>query len=157
MLSLAGPGGALVIYAVSCFLSWALMGPLIEMSSVIPVTGPVWELPALFIDTTLGGTLGYMFWYVPFDFPSSRYRYTNRMEKRFMYLTIYAEEVSVTARLFGFNYENEPRLSWNTIKGVDSGIWALLALVTSFAVNLLPVKVGFFLQFPRHLIINKCI
>ncbi|OCL00522.1 uncharacterized protein K441DRAFT_103851 [Cenococcum geophilum 1.58] len=120
MLSLAGPGGALIIYAVSCFLGWALMGPFVEMSSVIPATGPVWELPALFIDTTLGGTLGYMFW--------------------FMYLVIYAEEVSVTARLFGFDYKGEPRLSWNRTKGVNSGIWALLTIITSCGVNVLPVR-----------------
>ncbi|KAI9767628.1 MAG: hypothetical protein M1839_004459 [Geoglossum umbratile] len=119
MLSLAGPGGALIIYAVAWFLGWALLGPFVEMSSVIPVTGPVWELPALFIDSTLGGTLGYMF--------------------LFMYLTIYAEEIAVTARLFGFDYKNEPRLNWRKTKGVDSGIWAALALVTSCVVNLLPV------------------
>jgi amino acid permease len=145
MLSLAGPGGALIIYAVSCFLGWALMGPFVEMSSVIPVTGPVWELSALFIDTTLGGTLGYMFWYVPLDFLSPGYQYTDGTEKRFMYLVIYAEEVGVTARLFGFDYKGEPRLSWNSTKGVNSGIWALLTIITSFGVNVLPVRVGVFL------------
>ena len=73
MLSLAGPGGALIIYAIACFLNWALMGGLVEMSSVIPVTGPIWELPALFIDTALGGTLGYIFLYVALNFPSPGY------------------------------------------------------------------------------------
>lgn len=63
-----------------------------------------------------------------------------------MYLTIYALEIGVTGRLFGFSYENEPRLSWNALKSIDSGIWAILALVTSSAVNMLPVKVGILLR-----------
>jgi len=157
MLLLAGPGGAVIIYAIACFLGWALMGPFVEMSSVIPVTGPVWELPALFIDTTLGGTLGYMLWYVLFDILSRRYQYTNEMEKRFMYLTIYADEIGVTARLFRFDYGNEPRLNWTKINGVDSIIWAALTLVTSSAVNLLPVRVRTFFQLLRYLIMNECI
>jgi amino acid permease len=77
MLSLAGPGGALIVYAVACFLAWALLGPFVEMSSVIPVTGPIWELPALFIDTTLGGALGYMILYVTFGFSLPRCRRTD--------------------------------------------------------------------------------
>ena len=75
-------------------------------------------------------------------FPVTRLLNTDGMEKRFMYLTLYALEVSVTARLFGFSYPNEPRLSWNKLKSIDSGIWAILVLVTSSAVNMLPVKVG---------------
>lgn len=113
------------------------------MSSVMPVTGPVWELPAMFLDTTLGGTLGYIFLYVVLDITSPGYKHTDGTE-RFMYLTTYAQEISVTARLFDFDYG--PGLSWDSIKGVSPAIWAILTLITSSAVNMLPVKVRVFFQ-----------
>jgi hypothetical protein len=76
-----------------------------------------------------------------------------------MYLTIYADEIGVTARLFHFDYgnEKEPRLLWKNMNKVQPGIFALLTLLTTFAVNLLPVRVCVFFQLPRHLITNKCI
>jgi amino acid permease len=74
-----------------------------------------------------------------------------------MYLTIYAQEICVTARLFNFVYDDMSRLSWNRINGVSPAIWAISTLVTSCAVNLLPVKVGVFFPLLGHPIMNLCI
>jgi hypothetical protein len=74
-----------------------------------------------------------------------------------MYLVIYAEEIGVTARLFKFKYKDEPRLNWSGTGKIAPGIWATLALVTSFALNILPVKVGVPFRLIGFLVINECI
>lgn len=61
MLALAGPLGVVIVYGLMSILAWAVMGPFVEMSSVIPVNNGAYELPAIFLDGRLGTTLGYMF------------------------------------------------------------------------------------------------
>ena len=72
-----------------------------------------------------------------------------------MYLTTYAQEIGVTARLFDFDYM--PGLRWDSVKGVSPAIWAVLTLITSSAVNMLPVKASVFFQLLGCLLMHLCI
>lgn len=62
-VSTAGPGGALLSYAVMGFLVYLLMTSLGEMSTMLPVSGSFETYATRFVDPALGFTLGWNYWF----------------------------------------------------------------------------------------------
>lgn len=59
----AGPGGALVAYAIMGILVYFLMTSLGEMSTEIPITGSFASYCTRFVDPALGFAVGWNYWY----------------------------------------------------------------------------------------------
>ncbi|KAF8544011.1 amino acid permease/ SLC12A domain-containing protein [Trichophaea hybrida] len=118
VLQLAGPGGALLAYAITGFLAWAVMGSLGEMTSLMNVSGPLRELPALFVDDSLGLAVGWFYWIT--------------------YVMAYACESLTTGQIMRFKYNDT--LRWHAAN-VNTEVWILLSQITTIAVNFLSVRV----------------
>ncbi|KAI5803102.1 hypothetical protein EDC01DRAFT_774771 [Geopyxis carbonaria] len=129
VLSLAGPCGLLIIYILLSALSWALMGPFVEMAMVLDVRNPIVRVPGLFLGSGVGRAGGWMF--------------------LFTYLSVYAEQVATTARQLDFCYptfhlgvignDYHCVVGWKTF-GAYQLLWVFVAVASSAAVNLVPVK-----------------
>ncbi|KAF8244072.1 hypothetical protein K440DRAFT_663699 [Wilcoxina mikolae CBS 423.85] len=127
ILRLVGPGGATLAYVIASLIVVLLISPFVEMASVVNLIGPLWELPTGLVDSVLGPTLGFMF--------------------LFTFVTVYPEELVMTAQLAAFDYQPHPSLGqhiptvkWENISKASPVIWIALAWSTSAAVNLLKIK-----------------
>ncbi|KAF8533397.1 amino acid permease-domain-containing protein [Trichophaea hybrida] len=127
ILRLVGPGGATLAYVIASLIVVLLISPFVEMASVVNLTGPLWELPTGLVDSVLGPTLGFMF--------------------LFTFVTVYPQELVMTAKLAAFDYQPHPSLGqhipavkWENISNASPLIWIALAWSTTAAVNLLKIK-----------------
>lgn len=62
VIYLAGPGVAFILYAAMALTIWAVMASLGEMTALFPVPGALFELPARFLDQSVGYAAGWMAW-----------------------------------------------------------------------------------------------
>lgn len=62
-IHLAGPGGALLAYAIMGVMVYFLMTSLGEMSAFMPTSGSFYTYAARFVDPALGFAMGFNYWY----------------------------------------------------------------------------------------------
>lgn len=62
-IAVAGPGGALVAYALIGFMVYLLMQSLGEMTTYMPVAGSFEEYGSRFVSPSFGFSLGWMYWF----------------------------------------------------------------------------------------------
>ncbi len=62
-ISAAGPGGAIVAYALIGVMVYFLMTSLGEMATFMPVSGSFETYATRFVDPALGFALGWNYWY----------------------------------------------------------------------------------------------
>lgn len=58
----AGPGGAIIGYALMGTVVSATMSCLGEMTALLPVNAPMMELPTRFLDRGVGFAIAWMYW-----------------------------------------------------------------------------------------------
>jgi amino acid transporter len=61
-LAFAGPGGAVMAYAVMATVISSVISCLGEMTALMPVNGPMLEFPRRFLDRGVGFAVGWMYW-----------------------------------------------------------------------------------------------
>ena len=62
-VSQAGPGGALVAYAVIGMMVWLIMQSLGEMAAFLPVAGSFGEYGSRFVSPSFGFAIGWNYWF----------------------------------------------------------------------------------------------
>lgn len=62
-ISQAGPGGALVAYALIGFMVWLVMQSLGEMAAYLPVAGSFQEYGSRFVSPSFGFAIGWNYWF----------------------------------------------------------------------------------------------
>lgn len=62
-ISQAGPGGALLAYALTGFMVWLIMQSLGEMAAFIPVSGSFGEYARRFVSPSFGFAMGWNYWF----------------------------------------------------------------------------------------------
>ncbi|MFC2597804.1 MAG: amino acid permease, partial [Actinomyces massiliensis] len=62
-ISQAGPGGALVAYAVIGLMVWLIMQSLGEMAAYLPVAGSFGEYGTRFVSPSFGFAIGWNYWF----------------------------------------------------------------------------------------------
>ena len=62
-ISEAGPGGALVAYALIGFMVWLVMQSLGEMAAYLPVAGSFQEYGTRYVSPSFGFALGWNYWF----------------------------------------------------------------------------------------------
>ncbi|KAF1817393.1 proline-specific permease [Eremomyces bilateralis CBS 781.70] len=129
VINMAGPGVAVIAFALACTIMWAIVGCVGEMTALFPIPGPLFEFPGRFLDESVGYATGWLSWFA---------------------LTVtMAAQIMTISRLFKFNFDPEylrdvgypdETLSWNT-GGVSPAAWVFIFLIIIFAVNILPVRI----------------
>lgn len=64
LISIIGPGGAVLAYLIMGAIIWSANAALSEMTAVFPVKGPIIDFCSRFIDESVGFAIGWMAWYV---------------------------------------------------------------------------------------------
>jgi amino acid transporter len=62
VISIAGPGLAVIAWVLMGVLMWAVMSSLGEMTALFPERGAVFEFTSRFIDRGMGFSVGWMAW-----------------------------------------------------------------------------------------------
>jgi len=91
----AGPGGALLAYAIIGIMVYFLMTSLGEMSTLMPATGTFCEYSERFVDPAFGFSMSYNYW--------------------FNWAITVAAELSAAAFLMKFWFPHTPFLLWSAI------------------------------------------
>ncbi|KAI9853557.1 MAG: hypothetical protein M1813_002063 [Trichoglossum hirsutum] len=116
ILHTAGPGGAILAYALTGTIIWSAIASLGEMTALMPVKGPITEFPSRYLDDSVGFAVGWMFAYV----------------------SAFAAQTTASSSLMQFNYDNV--LKWTFGIDTSPAIWISLFLFYMISVNLLPVR-----------------
>ena len=62
ILHIAGPGGAILAYALTGTIMGSAIASLGEMTALMPVKGPITEYPTRYLDNAVGCAVGWMYW-----------------------------------------------------------------------------------------------
>ena len=62
VISLAGPGLAVLAYFLMGTIMWSATASIGEMTALFPVKGPIFEFPRRFLDESCGYATGWMTW-----------------------------------------------------------------------------------------------
>src|SRR5205814_10157753 len=60
----AGPGGAILAYALTGTVAWSVIASLGEMTALMPVKAPIVEFASRYVDSAVGFVTGWMYWFV---------------------------------------------------------------------------------------------
>ena len=63
-IAVAGPGGAVIAYALVGTVVAAVISCLGEMTALMPVNAPAMEFPRRFLDRGFGFAIGWIYWCV---------------------------------------------------------------------------------------------
>ncbi|OCK99929.1 uncharacterized protein K441DRAFT_652205 [Cenococcum geophilum 1.58] len=128
VIFIAGPGLAIISFALAATVMWAVMGSLGEMTALFPVQGPLFEFGGRFLDESMGYAAGWI---------------------GFAYVVMNASELMSVAELWKFRYSEDylrqvgypdKTLGWGSTEDVNPAVWCFLFLLLNGLVNLLPVK-----------------
>lgn len=64
VVSQAGPGGAILAYLIIGIMLYFLMSSIGELATIYPVSGSFSSYSARFIDSSLGFTVGWLYWVI---------------------------------------------------------------------------------------------
>ncbi|OCL15268.1 hypothetical protein AOQ84DRAFT_411865 [Glonium stellatum] len=129
VIFIAGPGLAIISFALAATVMWAVMGSLGEMTALFPVQGPLFEFSGRFLDESVGYATGWITW--------------------FAYAAMNASELMSVAKLWKFRFSEDylqevgypdKSLGWGSTEGVSPAVWCFLFLIVNGLVNLLPVR-----------------
>ncbi|MDR0195176.1 MAG: amino acid permease [Myroides sp.] len=107
----AGPGGALLAYAMIGLMVYFLMTSLGEMATYLPVSGSFSTYAARFVDPSLGFALGWNYW--------------------FNWVITVAVDVSIAAVVISY---------WEPLGFLPTWGWSILFFLVIFGLNTLSVK-----------------
>jgi amino acid transporter len=142
-LAAAGPGGAVVCYALSGTVISSVISCLGEMTALMPVNAPVMEFPRRFLDRGVGFAVGWIYWQVPISCRESIRSLSNQMT-RFAYTVLAADELVAAANTVKFRYDDgRTYLNWKVGVNVNPAVWITLFLVLVTIINMFPVKVSY--------------
>lgn len=100
-----------------------------EMTALMPVNAPMMEFPRRFVDRGVGVAVGWMYW--------------------FAYAVQAADQLVAVTNLVSFVYDDgTTHLDWKIGDTVDPAVWVSLFLVCAITINMLPVKVKFYVSVP---------
>jgi amino acid permease len=128
VIYIAGPGLALVAFALAASVMWSVIACLGEMTALFPVPGPLFEFPGRFIDQAVGYATGWITW--------------------FAWVVILAAEILAVAQLWKFRFDPaylesvgypDKELGWST-EGYSGAVWVFVFLILMGLINLLPVR-----------------
>ncbi len=63
VLASAGPGGAVLAYAIMGTVISSVISSVGEMTALMPVNAPMMEFPRRFLDRGVGFAVGWVYWY----------------------------------------------------------------------------------------------
>ena len=100
----AGPGGAILAYALMGTVVSSIMSCLGEMTALMPVNAPVMEFSRRFLDRGLGFAVGWMYW--------------------FCYATATAQQLTAVTQVIQFKYDDgKTYLAWPVGDSVDPAVY----------------------------------
>ncbi|KAI9773681.1 MAG: hypothetical protein M1840_006955 [Geoglossum simile] len=115
----AGPGGAILSYALTGTVIWSVIASLGEMTALMPVRSPITEFASRYVDEAIGFATGWMYW--------------------FSYVCSFAAQITASSSLMAFNYDNV--IVWKFGERISPVFWIFILLLYMTATNLLPVKI----------------
>ncbi len=108
----AGPGGALLAYAIVGLMVFFLMTSLGEMATYLPVSGSFSTYATRFVDPSLGFALGWNYW--------------------FNWVITVAADITIASQVVSY---------WEPLEIVPSWLWSVIFMVIIFGLNALSVRV----------------
>ncbi|WP_414048055.1 amino acid permease [Macrococcus equi] len=111
VVSQAGPGGALVAYAIIGIMIYFLMTALGELATFYPVSGAFNAYASRFIDPAAGFTVGWLYWII--------------------WSLVTSVDILTAAQVLSY---------WKVFGGIPTFIWCLIFLSLLFALNAFSVK-----------------
>ncbi|MCE4957179.1 amino acid permease [Macrococcoides caseolyticum] len=111
VISQAGPGGALIAYAIIGVMIYFLMTALGELATFYPVSGAFNAYASRFIDPAAGFTVGWLYWII--------------------WSLVTSVDILTAAQVLSY---------WNLFGGIHPFIWCLVFLTLLFALNAFSVK-----------------
>lgn len=111
VISQAGPGGALVAYAIIGVMIYFLMTALGELATFYPVSGAFNAYASRFIDPAAGFTVGWLYWIV--------------------WSLVTSVDILTASQVLSY---------WNVFGGIHPFIWCLIFLALLFILNAFSVK-----------------
>lgn len=143
VLASAGPGGAVLAYAIMGTVISSVISSVGEMTALMPVNAPMMEFPRRFLDRGVGFAVGWVYWYA---FPRHSLGIVLMM-CRFSYVIMGADQIVTVASAIRFQYgDDRTFISWETGMNTNPAIWISLFLVAVVILNMIPVKVSYFLS-----------
>ncbi|OOQ84427.1 proline-specific permease [Penicillium brasilianum] len=121
ILATAGPGGAVLAYAIMGTVISAVISSVGEMTALMPVNAPMMEFPRRFLDRGVGFAVGWIYW--------------------FSYVVMGADQIVTVASAIRFQYgDDHTFISWETGMHTNPAIWISVFLVAVVILNMIPVK-----------------
>ena len=120
----AGPGGAILAYALMGTVISAIISCLGEMTALMPVNAPVMEFPRRFLDRGIGFAVAWIYWYVSGTMkPSWNFlMMTNFLS--FSYAVSAGEELVAVTRCIQFEYDDgRTYLRWALGNQIDPAVY----------------------------------
>src|SRR5699024_7604658 len=108
----AGPGGALLEYAVVGIMVFFLMKSLGERATYLPVSGSFSTYATRFVDPSLGFALGWNYW--------------------FNWVITVAADITIASQVISY---------WEPLEILPSWLWSIIFMLIIFGLNALSVRV----------------
>ncbi|TGJ72782.1 hypothetical protein EYR41_004652 [Orbilia oligospora] len=121
MIRDAGPGGALLGYAIGGLIYWSVIATLGEMTAVLPVEGILVEFPSRFLGSHVGFAVGWLYWAC--------------------YAIVVPTQIVEISNIMEFAYDNNIRWRFTDAEKLPRTFWILFFWVLLLPINLIPIKI----------------
>jgi AAT family amino acid transporter len=111
VVSQAGPGGAILAYLIIGIMLYFLMSSIGELATIYPVSGSFSSYSARFIDSSLGFTVGWLYWVI--------------------WVMVASVDIIIASSVLSY---------WEVFHFFSSVTWSLIFLVILFLLNIFSVK-----------------
>ena len=121
VISQAGPGGAILAYILIGIMLYFLMSSIGELATFYPVSGSFSSYSTRFVDSSLGFTMGWLYWG--------------------MWSLVTSVDIIVASNVLQY---------WDVFKVLNPLTWSLIFLTLLFLINIFSVKALEKLSFGYH-------
>ena len=111
VIAQAGPGGAILAYLIIGVMLYFLMSSIGELATFYPVSGSFSSYSTRFVDSSLGFTMGWLYW--------------------LMWLLVSSVDIIIAANVLNY---------WDVFHFFNPVIWSIIFLVLLFLLNIFSVK-----------------
>lgn len=111
VVSQAGPGGAILAYLIIGIMLYFLMSSIGELATIYPVSGSFSSYSARFIDSSLGFTVGWLYWVI--------------------WVMVASVDIIIASSVLNY---------WDVFHFFSSVTWSIIFLVILFLLNIFSVK-----------------
>jgi AAT family amino acid transporter len=111
VVSQAGPGGAILAYLIIGIMLYFLMSSIGELATIYPVSGSFSSYSARFVDSSLGFTVGWLYWVI--------------------WVMVASVDIIIASSVLSY---------WDVFHFFSSVTWSIIFLVILFLLNIFSVK-----------------